>query len=90
MATALGVTRYRYTHGAGCAPNRMIEIKRRDEQDPKTIFATIFCLREKTTQQISQLAGDHIVVAMMLIEPIMDDNPIMCTEKIMKSVLGGA
>ena len=30
------------------------------------------------------------IVAMMLIEPMMDESPIMCIEKIMKSVLGGA
>ncbi len=30
------------------------------------------------------------MVAMMLMDPIMDESPIMWMEKIMKSVLGGA
>ena len=56
--------------------------------------------KKAVTNQVQQNIGNFIIVipgarmfkmvAMMLMEPMIDEIPIMCTEKIIKSVLGGA
>ena len=56
--------------------------------------------KKAVTNQVQQNMGKRIIVipgarifkmvAIILMEPIIDDMPIICTEKIMKSVLGGA
>ena len=65
MAAALGKVIYEYTYGAGMAPNRKIEFQRKDESDPKTIYAKIYAISSGKEIEICQVPGHKITIEMM-------------------------
>src|ERR1700676_1561586 len=62
---SLGIISYKYTYGAGNAPNRVIQFQRENESEPKTVFATIYALSAKIPagkRKISEILGNQINV----------------------------